>query len=47
MEVYIDKKDLTVGKIIMFESERDFTVITFSNKKLNEQLHDSIFSADI
>lgn len=46
MEVYIDKNDLTVGKIIMFESERDFTVITFINKTLNEQIPDSIFSAD-
>lgn len=46
MEVYIDKSDLTVGKIIMHESESDFTVITFTNKKLNEQIPDSIFSAD-
>ena len=46
MEVYIDKNDLTVGKILMHESESDFTVITFINKKLNEQIPDSIFSAD-
>lgn len=46
MEVYIDKKDLTVGKIIMHESESDNTVITFTNKKLNEQIPDSIFSPD-
>jgi outer membrane lipoprotein-sorting protein len=47
MEVFLDKKDLTVGKIIMHESESDFTVLTFTNKKLNEQIPDSIFSADI
>ncbi len=47
MEVYLDKIDLTVEKIIMHESESDFTVITFINKKLNEQIPDSIFSADI
>jgi outer membrane lipoprotein-sorting protein len=47
MEVYFDKKDLTVGKIIMHESESDFTVITFINTKLNEPIPDNIFSADI
>jgi len=46
MEVFFDKNDLTVGKIIMHESESDFTVITFTNKKLNEQIPDSIFSTD-
>ena len=47
MEVFLEKKDLTVGKVIMHESESDFTVLTFTNKKLNEQIPDSIFSADI
>lgn len=47
MEVYFDKKDLTVGKIIMHESASDFTVITFINTKLNEPIPDNIFSADI
>ena len=47
MEVYFDKKDLTVGKIIMHESASDFTVITFINKKLNEPIPDSIFSSDM
>ncbi len=46
MEVYFDKKDLTVGKIIMHESASDFTVITFINTKLNEPISDNIFSAD-
>jgi len=46
MEVYFDKKDLTVGKIVMQESESDFTLITFTNKKLNEPIPDNIFSAD-
>ena len=47
MEVYFDKKDLTVGKIVMYENASDFTVITFINKKLNEPIPDNIFSADI
>ena len=47
MEVYFDKKYLTVGKIIMHENASDFTVITFINTKLNEPIPDNIFSADI
>ena len=46
MEIYFDKKDLTVSKIVISESEIDFTVITFIDKRFNETIPDSIFSTD-
>ncbi len=42
-EVYFDKKDLSVCKVIMIENAKDFTIITFTNKKLNETVADTIF----
>jgi len=42
-EVYIDKIDLSVYKIIMLESESDFTEILFTNRKFNEEIRDNIF----
>ncbi len=42
-EVYIDKTDLSVYKIIMLESESDFTEILFTNRKFNEEIRDNIF----
>jgi outer membrane lipoprotein-sorting protein len=47
MEVYFDKKDLTVSEIIMRESETDHTVITFFDKRFNETIPDPVFSADL
>lgn len=44
-ELYFDKKDLTVSKVIIIENEKDYTVISFINKKLNEAIADTYFSA--
>jgi outer membrane lipoprotein-sorting protein len=46
MEVVVDKKDLTVSEMIMRESEMDFTVITFIDKRLNEPIPDPVFTTD-
>jgi outer membrane lipoprotein-sorting protein len=42
-EVYISKADLSATKVIMRESATDYTVITFVNKKLNDEIPDSVF----
>ena len=42
-ELFIDKATGVAIKIIMYESESDYTVISFSNSKLNEEISDSIF----
>ncbi len=46
MEAYFDKKDLTVTRILMHESESDYTELSFINKRLNEPVPDTVFSAD-
>lgn len=46
MEIYFSKSDLAVAEVIMKESEKDFTVITFIDKKINEAIEDSVFSVD-
>jgi outer membrane lipoprotein-sorting protein len=46
MEVVVDKKDLTVSEMIMRESETDYTVITFIEKRLNESIPDAVFTID-
>jgi outer membrane lipoprotein-sorting protein len=42
-EVYISKADLSATKVIMRESATDYTVISFVNKKLNDEIPDSVF----
>ncbi len=42
-ELFIDKASGVALKIIMYESENDYTVISFSNSKLNEEISDSVF----
>lgn len=42
-EVYISKADLSATKVIMRESATDYTVISFVNKKLNDEIPDNIF----
>ena len=44
MEIYFDKKDLTVTEIMMKESESDYTVITFFDKQTNETIPDPVFT---
>jgi len=43
-ELTFDKKDLSVSKVKMIENEKDYTIITFINKKLNEIIQDNIFT---
>ncbi len=42
-QVFIDKSDLTVVRIIMKESETDYTEISFLNRQINDEIPDSIF----
>jgi outer membrane lipoprotein-sorting protein len=44
MEVYFDKADLMVSEIVMRESEKDFTVITFIDRSINEIIPDAVFT---
>lgn len=44
IEIYIDTSDYTVSKVKMFEFSGDYTFITFSNKKLNENISDEKFT---
>lgn len=46
MEIYFDKSDLAVAEVLMKESEKDYTVITFIDKKINEPIEEAVFSAD-
>jgi outer membrane lipoprotein-sorting protein len=44
IQIYFDKKDLSVSKLKMVESGGDYTNIEFSNKKLNIDIPDEKFS---
>jgi len=44
IEVYLDKADNSVSKLVMNEQGGDFTEMTFSNKKTNIPLSDALFS---
>jgi outer membrane lipoprotein carrier protein len=46
MEVYFDKEDLMVSRIIMKENAADYTVIRFSERKTNEHISEAVFSTD-
>jgi outer membrane lipoprotein carrier protein len=46
MEIYFNKSDLTVEEVVMRESEKDYTVITFIDKQINEAIEDRVFSVD-
>ncbi len=46
MEVYFDKTDLMVSEILMRESEKDYTVITFFDRSINESIPDAVFTTD-
>ena len=43
VDLYFDKKDLSVSKINMMEIGDDYTLLEFINKKLNSNISDSIF----
>ncbi|WP_162902820.1 outer membrane lipoprotein carrier protein LolA [Taibaiella koreensis] len=44
IEVYLDKADNSVGKLVMSEQGGDYTEMSFSNKKINTSLSDALFS---
>ena len=44
IDVYINKTDNQVAKLIMTENGGDNTVMTFTNRKLNSNLADALFS---
>ena len=46
MNIYFSKSDLTVREVVMKESEKDYTVITFTDKQINEPIEDMVFSVD-
>jgi len=43
IELYFLKTDLTVSKVKMIEASDDYTIISFSDKKINTAIEDSIF----
>lgn len=44
IDIYFDKKDFTVAKIRLVEAEDDYTLISFSDKKMNAQIPDEHFA---
>lgn len=43
MEIYLDKKDWSVNRLVMFENATDYTGYVFSEKKFNETIPSAIF----
>ncbi len=43
IDMYFDKKDYTVSKLIMTELSDDYTLIEFNSKKINEVISDAQF----
>ena len=43
-DVFLLKADLAVSKVVMHESESDLTVISFINRKLNDEVSDTVFN---
>lgn len=43
-EIYLNKKDLSVDRLRIAETEKDYTEYTYSNKKFNTLTNDSLFS---
>ncbi|WPP48768.1 outer membrane lipoprotein carrier protein LolA [Catalinimonas niigatensis] len=44
IHIYFDKQNFTVAKIRLIEAEDDYTLITFSDKALNEPISDEQFA---
>lgn len=44
MEIYFDKKDFSVVRLVMRQNARDFTQYDFSDKKLNVKINEEVFS---
>ena len=43
IQLYFDKKDLTVARLKMMEQGGDFTMVNFVNKKVNAGIPDQQF----
>ena len=43
MEIYLDKKDLSVNRLVMYENGTDYTGYVFTDKKFNETIPASVF----
>ena len=43
IEVYFDKKDFLISKVIMHEQGSDLTKIFFKNKKINQTISENLF----
>ncbi len=44
IDIHFDKKDFSVSKVKLIESAGDYTLITFADKKMNENIPDASFS---
>ncbi len=44
IDIYFDKKDFSVSQVKLVESEGDYTMISFFDKKMNENIPDENFS---
>lgn len=44
IDIYFDKKDYSVSQVKLSESEGDYTLISFFNKKMNENISNDNFS---
>lgn len=44
IDIYFDKKDFSVSQVKLIESEGDYTLISFFNKKMNENIANENFS---
>jgi len=44
IDVYIEKSDNSVSKLVMNENGGDYTEMTFTNKKINTSLADALFN---
>lgn len=44
MEIFLDRKDMSVNTLVMHENETDYTSYVFSGKKFNEALPASVFA---
>lgn len=43
MEIYLDKKDLSVNRLVMYENDTDYTGYVFTEKRFNETIPSSVF----
>ena len=43
MEIYLDKKDYSGNRLVMYENETDYTGYVFSEKKFNETIPSAVF----